>query len=128
MCDRALDLPLEQRRVDRLADVVRRDHLRDLALVVEDHDLHRPAVREVRHRVVDVGARRARPVDRDLAVELAPGERAEAFDPAPFSSRLQVLRGLDDRAAAEHRGTRGGRLSGVELAHRVDDDAHVLGR
>ena len=65
----ALDLPLEQGRVDRPADVVGGDHLLDPALGVEQHDLRRPAVGQVRDRLGRVV--RGRPVDQDLAEELA---------------------------------------------------------
>jgi hypothetical protein len=94
----ALDLALEQGRVDRAADVVRRDHLLDPALRVEQDDLRRPAVGEVGDRLGRVVGRR--PVDQDLAQELAAGELLERV---LLHCLFELARGVDDGVAAQHR-------------------------
>jgi hypothetical protein len=99
-----------------MPDVVRRDDPLDPAAAVEDDHLGRPAVAEVRDRVLATVQRR-RPVDHDLAPELAPGERLEGPGVGVGSvERLAEARaGPEDGAAAEHGRARGGRLAGVEL-------------
>ena len=67
------------------------------------------------------GARLARPVDRDLAVELRPA-RSSRLRPA-VQRGLELRRRLLHGSAAQHGRARGRRLPGVQLAHRVDDHA-----
>ncbi len=120
--DAALDLALEQRRVHRPADVVGGDDPRHPALIVEDDDLGRPAVGEVRHGVLDPLADGGRPVDDELAGELVAGEVVQAsLRSQRFERRPQVARRVGDRLAAERRGPRRRRLAGVELALRVHE-------
>ena len=76
--DAALDLALEDQRVDRPADVLRRDDPLDPAVVVEDDHLRRPAVGEVGHRLRVAPVGRGRPVDDELARELATGQVRQA--------------------------------------------------
>ncbi len=120
----ALDLAFHECRVDRPADVVGGDHLRQPALVVDDRDLRRPGVREVCHRLVDLRPELRRPVDDELSPVLLPGELCDL--PVAESS-LQLLRGIDHGPAAEHGRARGGRLARLEVAVRIHGDAHALG-
>ena len=92
--DAALDLALEERRVHRPPDVVGRDDPRQAALVVEDHDLGRPAVGEVGHRILDPrrrawssSRRRTRRANSRPARSRRPGARAAAPSSAARSSR-----------------------------------------
>ncbi len=117
----ALDLALDQGRVDRPPHVVGGDHLREPALVVEQDDLCRPPVAEVRDGLV--GVVRRRPVDDVLALDLPARERLER---TPGELLPELACGVEHGVAAEHRRAGGGRLAGVELALRVDDDPHAL--
>ena len=121
---RALDLAFDERRVDRPAHVVGGDHLRQPALVVDDRDLGRPGIRQMRDRLVDPGPELRRPVDDEIAAELLAGKLLEL---PVAESRLQLLRGVDHRPAAEHGRARRGRLARLEVAVRIDRDAHALG-
>ena len=120
--DPALDLALHQGPVQDATHIVRGDHPLDPAVAVQDDDLRRPTEGEMGDRLGDVRAKRRRPIDGDLALELTAGKRLQGTA-GEFGAKRGG--GLQDRSTAEHRGPRGGRLSGVELAFRVheDDDA-----
>ena len=122
--DPALDLTLNQGPVQDATDIVRGDHPLDPAVAVQDDDLRRPTEGEMGDRLGDVRAKRRRPVDGDLARELAPGE-CLAGGTAGQLRREAFRGGLQDGSSAQHRGPRGRRLAGVELALRVDDDDDV---
>ena len=117
----ALDLALDEERVDRAADVVRSDHFREPAVLVEDRDLRAPPVGEVGHRLV--GVVRRRPVDEEVAEELLPRQVLERM---PVQRGLQLSRRVDHRVASEDRRTGRRRQARVQLARGVDGDVHAL--
>ena len=122
--DPALHLALQRQRVDRTADVLRRDDPLEPALRVEDDDLGRPAVGEMGRGLAIGFLGRRGPVDHELAGELLPGEVLER----PGAERLpQPAGGVDHGAASQDGRPRRGRLAGIELVVGVDDDTHPVG-
>src|ERR1035437_3154647 len=122
----ALDLTLQQRGVDDLAHIVRRDDFGEATVVVQQRHLRGPGIGEVHHRLCNAQvAQGRRPVDFELAVELVPGQ---GRDRGAAQLLAQLCRGVDDRAPSEHRGARGRRLASVQLVLRVDADTHLVDR
>lgn len=70
----ALNLTLQEHRIDDFTNIMSSDDLGQPPVVVQNYDLSGPAVGEVRDWVVDVGARFAGPVDFNFTAELLAGQ------------------------------------------------------
>ena len=104
-------------------DVVRGDQALELAGAIEDGELRRVAERQVRDRILDRRAELRGLVVDELAEKCATAQFGQVA--AGVELGLELLRGVDDGAAAADGRARGGGHARLHAVARVDGGAEA---